>query len=419
MNRGESRNPLRGEPLSRRRVLFGGAMGAVSLAGLAIAPPAWSWSRSGSISNAEGYGADPHYIWDADADPVVASLIQSGQVPLVNQLLSSWTTNDQPLPSGLPIELSHFLNQARQLPPWADKSRIAQGVNFTKKYGSYLGLLYGLCSGMLSTAIPNEARAVYYSQGGADMKLRVAKTSKLGYDVMQANAFQASGEMIVTCCKTRLVHAAVRYLLPQSRGWESVTDEVKPVSQNDILVTWHSLATTAMRHLTAWDVAMDQAEADGFLHIWQITAHLLGVLDEYIPASWSDAYSQATQVLDPVLGPTPEGVQLAQILLGLISQADDGLTQPFVDAMIRYLLGNQVADWLEIPDDAYMDEFVSKGWPAFVAARDAALPLPLAPDGYNLFDQFLEQGVLFYLSDGKPIQITIPTTNRMGPVSAG
>jgi hypothetical protein len=195
-----------------------------------------------------------------------------------------------------------------------------------------------------------------------------------------------------------------------------VTDEVKPVSQNDILVTWHSLATTAMRHLNAWNVQMNPKEADGYLHIWQVTAHLLGVLDEYIPATWPDADSQAQQILDPILGPTPEGVQLARILLELVYQADAGLTQPFVNAMIRYLLGNRVSNWLEIPDDPYWDAFVTQGWPRFVAFRDSLLPVPVVPDGYNLFDQFLERGVLFYVSNGQPINITIPTSNRVGPV---
>ena len=70
---------------------------------------------------------------------------------------------------------------------------------------------------MMSTAIPHEARAVYYSKGGADLKDRISKTAKLGYDIGTKNASGPDGEMIVTCVKTRMVHAAVRHLLPQSR----------------------------------------------------------------------------------------------------------------------------------------------------------------------------------------------------------
>ena len=34
-------------------------------------------------------------------------------------------------------------------------------------------------SGMMSCLIPHEARAVYYSRGGANMKDRISKTAKL------------------------------------------------------------------------------------------------------------------------------------------------------------------------------------------------------------------------------------------------
>ncbi len=74
------------------------------------------------------------------------------------------------------------------------------------------------------------------------------------------------------------------------------------------MITWHSLASFSWQKLTAWDLRIPPAEADGFLHSWQLTAHLLGIRDEYIPASWGDAIAQSHAVLDPVLAATPEGI---------------------------------------------------------------------------------------------------------------
>nr|WP_226933214.1 hypothetical protein [Parafrankia sp. CH37] len=84
---------------------------------------------------------------------------------------------------------------------------------------------------MMSTVIPREALAVYYSKGGADMRDRITKTAKLGYDVGSNNAFDPSGEMIVTCVKTRLAHAGVRHLLPQLAAWNNVASEDIPISR--------------------------------------------------------------------------------------------------------------------------------------------------------------------------------------------
>ncbi|MET8149987.1 oxygenase MpaB family protein [Actinoplanes sp. NPDC049668] len=404
------------EPLSRRRMLqAGGALGA--LGALSVAQPAhaqsiWTWSAAGSVAGA-GAGTDPRWVWDDEADPLVASLIDRGDVPAVNALLRTWTRNGQPLPSGLPADLRDFMERARQLPSWADERKLALAVDFNTKRGLYLGVLYGLASGMMSTVIPKEARAVYYSQGGADLKDRISKTAKLGYDIGSLNAYRPEGEMIVTSVKTRLVHAAVRHLLPQSPQWADRAEEDIPISQRDIMVTWHSLPTTVMRRLVDWRVPIPAAESAAFLHSWQVAAHLLGVRDEYIPASWDEANAQAGQVLDPILAPTPEGVRLADILLKLGTPIDAGiLSKPILGAFTRFMLGDRIAEWLDIPREPVWDPLLRTAWGPFIAVREGLLPFPLAPQAYWLFDEFLRKAALLFLSNARPISIEIPLTNR-------
>jgi len=217
--------------------------------------------------------------------------------------------------------------------------------------------------------------------------------------------------MVVTCVKTRLTHAAVRYLLPRSSDWKSGANETKPISQADIMVTWHSLATFTNNKLNAWNVPVSSADSAAFLHLWQITAHMLGVKDEYIPGTWTSAVDQSRQVLDPILAPTTEGVKLAEILLNMAAEYDQGLSKPMMHSFTRYFLGNQIADWLEVPREP-SDSFVAAGWPPFIAFREATMMFPLAPKGYWLFDEFLRLSVLFFLGEGKTINITIPSGNN-------
>ncbi|MGW0638032.1 oxygenase MpaB family protein [Nocardia salmonicida] len=401
--------------MSRRNVfkLSGalGAVGAIAMVSPARAEP-WTWSPQGSVAGT-GAGLDPLAVWDPDADSLVASLFEKGSIPKVNELLRTWTKNGQALPTGLPGELRDFMENARKLPSWTDQGKLTSAIDFNKKRGLYLGVLYGFASGMMSTVIPKEARAVYHSQGGADMKDRISKTAKLGYDIGTANAFKPDGEMIVTCVKTRLVHAAVRHLLPQSEHWKASADEDIPISQNDMMVTWHSLPTTVMKNLTAWKVPIPAAESAGFLHTWQLSAHMLGIRDEYIPVSWDAADAQAKQVLDPVLAPTPEGLKLADILLGLGAEVDAGiLSKPILGAFTRFLLGDKIADWLKIPRELLWDGLLDVAWGPFIAVREGLLPIPLAPEASSLFDEFLRQAALLYLSELRTISIEIPQTNR-------
>ncbi|MCU4186606.1 DUF2236 domain-containing protein [Acidiferrimicrobium sp. IK] len=399
--------------ISRRQLLVGGgALGALGALGLAGPAFAWSWSPSESVAG-HGAGADPAWVWDDAADPVLAAVLKRGDVAKVNALLAGWVHNQDPVPHGLPSDVAGLIDSARQMPPWADANKLALAAQFNKKRGLYLGVVYGLGSGMLSTLIPHEARAVYYSKGGANMKDRVSKTAKLGYDIGSLDAYLPQGQMVVTAVKTRLVHAAVRSLLPTSSYWKTTADETRPISQRDMLVTLHSLATFAMKTLTGWKVPIPTDEADAFLHSWQVSAHMLGIRDEYIPATWDGMYSQYEQVLGPVLAPTAEGLDLANVLFDLGSQVDGGIaSRPFMESMTRYVLEDKYAQWLQIPYHPGLDQFIAVGWPASIAFREATLPLPVAPDGYWTFDEFLRRAALFYLSNGQQIDITIPDVNR-------
>ncbi|MFF0492059.1 oxygenase MpaB family protein [Nocardia sp. NPDC004068] len=402
--------------LSRRDALragggFLGAAGVLALGARTARAEPWTWSPADSIVGS-GAGADPLTVWDDQADTVVADVIDNADVPQVNRLLKEWTTNGQPLPDGLPANLRDFIESARQLPSWADQGKLAASFDFTKKRGTYLGVLYAFASGMMSTVIPHEARVVYYSRGGSHLKDRIAKTAKLGYDIGTVNAYAPDGQMIVTCVKTRIIHAAVRHLLPRSPHWP---EGERPISQDDQMVTWHSLATTIMRTFRAWNLQIPTPESEGYLHSWQLAAHLLGIHDEYIPNSWEQADAQAKQVLDPILAPTPEGIDLAHKLLDLGVNLDlTLLSKPILGAFTRFILGDRIADWLYIAREPVWDPLLRFSWPPFVAVKEGVQGVvPPTADAAWMFDEFLRQFVLWYVSELQmPISIEIPLTNR-------
>lgn len=142
------------EPLSRRSLLRAGgtlgAAGALAIAGQAV-PWTWApaWSRPG-----EGSGVDPRTVYDPEADELIASLLDRREIPRVNQILRGWTTNAQPVPDDLPADLRDFVQRAVQLPEWTDHTKLADAVRFNEKRGTYLGVLYGFASEMMSTVIP-------------------------------------------------------------------------------------------------------------------------------------------------------------------------------------------------------------------------------------------------------------------------
>jgi hypothetical protein len=400
------------ENLSRRRALTLGA--ALGLVAVTDVPRAWAWSSANSIA-AASTSNDPWSVWDEDTDPLVASLVDAGQIPAVNAAFGSWITNGGALPSGVPAELTGYLRKFSTLPSWANQTKLEAAAQFNKRMSMYLFLLYGLGSGIMSTVIPREARNVYYSAGGADMKSRAAKTFTYGYDLSAVDAFQPSGHFIVTSNKTRLTHAAVRHLLPKSAAWKKVTDNAIPISNGDILVTFHSLGTYVHRKLKAWGIKMSATEEDAFLHQWQVALHLLGVRDEFIPASWAAADQQSDYVLTPLVASTPEGIDLADILLGLVGQVDQGLTRGILNEFARYALSDKIGDYLKLPRDYVARSLIEAGWPAYVAFQEGLRPV--APQGFDALNQLVRGVAMAFLNNGTSTTytpITIPTGNRPG-----
>ena len=55
---------------------------------------------------------------------------------------------------------------------------------------------------------------------------------------------------------------------------------------------------------------------------------------------------------------------------------------------------------------------VKMGWPPFVAFREGTMLMPGAPKGYWAMDEMLRLMVLFFLGEGKTINITMPTGNN-------
>ncbi|MGW0605160.1 oxygenase MpaB family protein [Streptomyces sp. NPDC002644] len=396
--------------LNRRRVLsLGAALGLVSVTSPATA---WAWSSSNSVAGS-GDGTDPEYVWDDLADPLMASMFDSGRIPAINTAWASWVNNNDPLPAGLPAPVATYLRQVNRLPAWADQAKLDRAADFNRRRSTYLFMLYGLGSGIMSTVIPREARSVYWSAGGADMQDRAAKTFTFGYDLVQLDAFRPSGQFIVTANKTRMVHATVRHLLPQSPHWRAGADQTIPISAADVLVTFHSLGTFVHKKLKDWRIPYPAADQEAFLHSWQVALHLLGVPDQYIPSTWAAAEAQSAQVLTPIMAPTTEGIELAEVLLGLTAQIDLGVTRGFLNEFVRYVLSDDVGDWLGLRRDYAAAALVRTAWPAYILFHEGLSPV--MPGTFYMMDQFIRAVAMAFLNRGEDSQttpITIPTGNR-------
>lgn len=396
--------------MGRGTVAAGGALGTLGAPSPDRVRSPWTWSPGGSVAG-RGTGADPGRVGDEEADRLVASVIDRGDVPRVNRELAQWTRNGQPLPSGLPADVREWMERARRMPSWADRGRLDRAADFGERRSLYLNLLHGVGGGLLSAAVPREARAVHRADG----EDRVTRTSLLGFAIGDPNAYRPDGRAVVETVRTRLAHAAVRHLLARSPDRARTGGgRAVPVSQADLLVTWHILSTRTLRKLREWEVPVPAADAAAYLHLWQVSAHLLGVRDEYIPATWDEAGAQSRQVLDPVLAPTREGIELTGLLLGRLAEqtSPGGIDRPLCNALARYLAGDRIADWNRVPREPFWERAIATAWPKLVAFREKSIPLALVPPLAWTIDEAIGQYLLFYLTQGRGARLDIPDTCR-------
>lgn len=400
--------------ITRRDALRAAGVGA---AGAGVAALAGTLG-TGLVSAAPGVRTadtpDAKDRWDPECDALMKSVLERGDAGKVNRALAQWETNNQPVPAGVPSDVRDFIEEARKLPDWLDPRLMKGADTFYTMRSFYLSVIIGFTGGVMMSVIPRESRAVYWSAGGANMKDRIAKTYRLVYDQIAVGAYGPSGRAATTAVKVRLTHGAVRHLLPQSPHWKKVADQPKPISQADMMVTWHSLATMGMRIMRNWGVHLPQDEVDGLLHSWQVNGYMLGIDEAYIPSSWEQAEKQAQVDLDSIMGPTPEGVKIASMLMDLGRSADGTLlSRPVLEAFTRYSLGDKLTDWMQLPRQPLWQPLIEASWPTAVAIREGVLTqTALPPELYHLTDSIANTLELVYLGEFRPISIEIPTGNN-------
>jgi hypothetical protein len=82
---------------------------------------------------------------------------------------------------------------------------------------------------------------------------------------------------------------------------------------------------------------------------------------------------------------------------------------------VRYVLSDEVGDWLNLRRDYAAAALVRTGWPAYIAFREGLMPI--MPVGFYMFDQFIRALAMLFLNkvtDPSTTPITIPTGNRPG-----
>ncbi len=291
---------------------------------------------------------------DPLADAVIEDLVGGGRVNEVNRVLAEFRGNDTPIPANLPESVRDYLVATDNPPEWMNEERVARAHEFFLDDGVHVASVLSFGAMVNCYAQPRPSRVLTLTHRLNQPHRRLSETSQFVLDMMAPGAFGTGGGFVPTIQKTRLIHAAVRYFVARSPEWDSARDGV-PVCQQDLLGALLIFSVQVIDGMRRIGVSVTDVEAEDYYHVWRVAGALLGIRADVMPESLAQAEELSATLVRASYAPSPEGVELTRNLIELYEKfvrgkAFDGV----VAAMVRQVVDEEVADWLEVPR--------SRGW---------------------------------------------------------
>ncbi|MFZ4272957.1 oxygenase MpaB family protein [Streptomyces arboris] len=286
---------------------------------------------------------------DELADATVATLFERGEVGTFNTLMRYVSTAGAPLPDGLPDVAREYLNATAAPPSWVDWGEMEKARLFFIDNNVHISTALSFASMPACYVVPHVAKLLSATHGLNYPSKRMAETGQFTVYLMQPDAFEAGSRFIPAAQKVRLLHASIRHHLRREGAWDTEGAGV-PICQEDMIGGQMFFSMLVLDSLHRLGIHMSEEGADAYYYAWRVVGAMLGVDQEAVPKSLAEAREFLDLYMIRHMGPSPEGALLTRQLIDLYEEVVPGtFFDPIVSALIRHLVGDTCADWLEVP----------------------------------------------------------------------
>ncbi|MFE9018003.1 oxygenase MpaB family protein [Streptomyces sp. NPDC007808] len=285
---------------------------------------------------------------DELADAVVAELFERGEVGKFNTLMRYVSTAGAPLPDGLPDVARAYL-QATSVPPaWVDWTEMEKARLFFIDNNVHISTALSFASMPACYVVPHVAKLLSATHGLSYPSKRMAETGQFTVYLMQPDAFEAGSRFLPAAQKVRLLHASIRHHLKREGRWD--TDALgTPICQEDMIGGQMFFSLLVLDSLHRLGIHMSVEGAEAYFYAWRVVGAMLGVDQDAVPETLDEARQFLDLYMIRHMGPSGEGAHLTRQLIDLYEEVVPGtFFDPIVSALIRYLIGDTCADWLEV-----------------------------------------------------------------------
>jgi hypothetical protein len=286
---------------------------------------------------------------DELADATVATLFERGEVGTFNALMRYVSQAGAPLPDGLPDVAREYLEATSAPPAWVDWAEMERARLFFLDNNVHISTALSFASMPACYVVPHVAKLLSATHGLNYPSKRMAETGQFTVYLMQPDAFEAGSRFIPAAQKVRLLHASIRHHLRREDRWDTGALGT-PICQEDMIGGQMFFSLLVLDSLHRLGIHMSTEGAEAYYYAWRVVGAMLGVDQDAVPKTLQEARRFLDLYMVRHMGPSPEGAHLTRQLIDLYEEVVPGtFFDPVVSALIRYLIGDTCADWLDVP----------------------------------------------------------------------
>lgn len=295
---------------------------------------------------------------DPLADNAIEAVYQNKNPHKIREILAGLDKNHTPVPHELPEEINSFFEISGKMPTWAQKSLMKKGADFFSRYAGDLMMMLGLFSLPYDYAAAHGARVLYLSERlHNNPGKRLLDTGQFILNITAKNAFSPRGKAIRSIQKVRLMHAAVRYHVKQSGQWDYIKSG-NPVNQEDMAGTNLSISLIPVRGLRKLNLKVNNEEMIAYIHLWNVAGYMMGLDERLLPDTAKEAFVLEKIISGRQHAPSEAGRKLTNSLIKFFETQSVSGSINLAPAYMRYLLGEEIAGWLNIPSPQMSEEMI-------------------------------------------------------------
>ncbi|MFC4035853.1 oxygenase MpaB family protein [Streptomyces polygonati] len=288
-------------------------------------------------------------VGDELADQVVTTLFERGEVGRFNTLMRWFSQAGQELPDDLPEVAREYLDATSAPPSWIAWDEMEKARLFFIDNNVHISTALSFASMPACYVVPHIAKLLSATHSLDYPSRRMAETGQFTVYLMRPDAFEAGSRFIPAAQKVRLLHASIRYHLSREDRWD-VAGLGVPICQEDMIGGQMMFSIQVLDALHRLGIHMSVDGANSYFYAWRVVGAMLGIDLDHMPADLDSARRFSDLYMSRHMGPSEEGARLTRQLIDLYEEVVPGtVLDPVVAALIRFLIGDTAADWLQVP----------------------------------------------------------------------